>query len=113
MINKEEYERAYVEILEIFKYLPEEEVNKVPKKLIEQMEKAKKKHTFTLDRTKKINSQITDVSKAILANIYKEYWSTEYEKKVINAKENANRRKLEFDKMKKYPKQLLFQKRRK
>lgn len=109
-----EYKRAYAEILEILKYLPKENINKIPHKLIVQMEKNKSKnYRFVLDRTRKINTQISDTSKAILANIYKQFWATDYEKKVINAKEMCNRRKLENIKLEKYPKEILFKNRKK
>ena len=111
---KYDYKRAYVEILEILKYLPKEDINKIPHKLIVQMEKNKSKnYRFVLDRTRKLNTQISDTSKAILANIYKQYWATDYEKKVINAKEISNRRKIDIIKLEKYPKEILFKNRKK
>jgi len=109
-----EYKKAYVQILEILKYLPKENINKIPHKLIVEMEKNKSKnYRFVLDRTRRLNRQISDTSKAILANIYKQYWATDYEKKVINAKEISNRRKMEIIKLEKYPKEILFKNKKK
>lgn len=114
MIYREEYEKAYVEVIEILKYLPKEIVKKVPENLIYQMENNKKKqYQFTIDRTKKITLQISDISKAILANIYIDYWASEYEKEIINAKEKRNRIQMEINRLKKYPKLSLFQNKRK
>lgn len=114
MINREDYEKAYVEVIEILKYLPKENIKKIPNNLINEMENNKQKqYKFTLDRTKKINIQISDVAKAILANIYRDYLASEYERKIVMAKEKRNRIEMEINKQKKYPKLSLFENKRK
>lgn len=111
MVSKDEYQMAYVEVLEVLKYLPEVDISKLPASLIKEMTKNKsKQYNFTLDRTKNLNLQISGVSRAILTNMYRKYWATDYERKIINIMENKNRQELEDLKSKKYSVQSLFQK---
>lgn len=110
-INKEDYQRALVEVLEVIKFLPKDEQNAIPRDVLDKMQKAKSKdYCFSLDRTKKFNLQISQISKAILANLFKDYWATDMEKEVIKAKENKNRRELEEYKKKLYPTDNIFKK---
>ena len=48
---KENYPKAYTEILEILKYMPENDVNKIPKKLLDTFEyKKDTNYSFIIDK---------------------------------------------------------------
>ncbi len=48
---KENYPKAYTEILEILKYMPENDVNKIPKKLLDIFEyKKDTNYSFIIDK---------------------------------------------------------------
>lgn len=108
---KDDYNKALVEVLEIIKYLPEKEKKDIPQNLIDKMiEKKDKNYYFSLDRTKPFYIQVSGLTKAILANIFKKYWANNYELKVIKAKENSNRAKCEEMKRKLFPVDNIFKK---
>lgn len=103
MITKE-YAKAYTEVLEILKYVPEEDVNKIPKKELE-FYKANmdNEYNYKLDMTKEFEEQeMSDTTKAILANIFRDYWATPYQKERIEAKERYDLNKMEEEKKEKY-----------
>ncbi len=45
---------------------------------------------------------MSDITKAVLANIFKDYWATPYQKEKIKAKEEYDLKKIEEEKSKKY-----------
>ncbi len=111
MISQEEYSNAYVEVLEILKNIPEEELHKVPEDLIKKFEEKKSnEYKFTFNRNKSLNKQISSLTKAILSNLYKNYWATDFEKRVIIAKEKSNRQQMEQIKIEKFSNIKLFKK---
>ena len=103
MITKE-YAMAYTEVIEILKHVPDEDVNKIPKEKLE-FYKANmdNEYKYKLDMTKEFEEQeISDITKAILANIFRDYWATPYQKERIEAKEKYDIEKLEEEKREKY-----------
>lgn len=101
---KDNYTKAYKEVIEILKYVPQESVDKIPKDILD-MFKANMDNTyeFKVDTTKKFEEQILlEETKAILANIFRDYWATPYQKERIEAKERQDRVKLEEEKRQKY-----------
>lgn len=72
------YARAYTELLEILKYLPKEEYNKIPKEKIEFYEKNKDvNYDYIYDISKSLNEQkISRKTNALILLLYKEYFST-------------------------------------
>lgn len=106
-----EYKNALVEALEVIKFMPKEERELIPSSIIEKMQNEKSKnYYFSLDRTQKFSIQISKEAKAILANLFKEYWATSDELGVIKAIELKNRMMLEKYKLKKYPIENIFKK---
>ena len=102
MENK--YPKAYKEVVEILKYVPKESVEKIPQTMIDTFN-AKKDNTynFTIDINKSFEEQeLLDETKAILANIFRDYWATPYQKERIQAKERYDREKIEGEKSAKY-----------
>ena len=62
------YSKAYVEVLEILKYIPKEDLEKVPKD--------------------------------ILANFFRDYWATDFQREQILIKEKQDEYELEKNKIK-------------
>lgn len=98
------YPKAYKEVIEILKYVPKESVKKIPQTMIDTFN-AKKNNTynFSIDINKSFEEQeLLDETKAILANIFRDYWATQYQKERIQAKERHDREKIEEEKREKY-----------
>ncbi|MEI3392472.1 MAG: hypothetical protein V8R39_05260 [Clostridia bacterium] len=102
MVN--EYSRNYTEVLEILKYIPIDEYNKIPKQKIEFYEKYK-------DRSYKYEYNFNSISKntkCILTNLYKDYIANDKEKELINSILNLNWQKKEYEKRKLYNPNSIF-----
>ena len=103
MITKE-YRVAYTEVVEILKYVPDEDVQKIPEeKLVFYKNNMDNEYTYKLDMTKEFEEQeMSEITKAILANIFRDYWATPYQKEKIEAKEKYDLEKLEEEKREQY-----------
>ena len=103
MITKE-YAMAYTEVIEILKYVPDEDVKKIPEEKLEFYKtNMDKEYSYKLDMTKEFEEQeMSNITKAILANIFRDYWATPYQKERIEAKEKYDLEKLEAEKREKY-----------
>ena len=98
------YPKAYKEVIEILKYVPQESVDKIPQTMINTF-KAKMDNTynFSIDINKSFEEQeLLEETKAILANIFRDYWATPYQKERIQAKERYDMEKIEEEKRAKY-----------
>lgn len=86
----ENYACAYREVIEVLKYTKREDVNKIPKyRILLWKTNMKKDYDFKIDTSKTLEEQnLSDEAKAIIANIFKKYWATDYQKERIEAKEN-------------------------
>lgn len=104
------YAIAYSEVLEILKYIPKEEYNKIPNEKIEVFKaKADKNYKFRYDSRKKLNEQnISKIAKGIIAILYRDYWATPEQRKIIKDYQKMKRNKLEEEKRKKYNANDLF-----
>lgn len=103
MVTKELAE-ASAEINEILKYLPKEEVEKIPSKLREFFKEISSKDYVTninpnipLDK-----QQIKEKTKDIIALIYRNYWCSEEERKELDQKLIENDKKFEEELREKY-----------
>ncbi len=101
---EDNYSKAYKEIVEILKYVPEESVNKIPKEMRDMFEAEQlKTYNFQIDTEKPFEEQeLLEETKAILANIFRDYWATDYQKSRIIEKENQDREEFERQKREKY-----------
>ena len=101
---EDNYSKAYKEIVEILKYVPEESVNKIPKDMRDMFEAEQlKTYNFQIDTEKTFEEQeLLEETKAILANIFRDYWATDYQKARIIEKENQDREEWEKQKREKY-----------
>ena len=102
------YECSYVEVLEILKYIPKEEYDKIPKELIEFFEKnMDKSYKYTYNPASHKTLRKTD---AIIVSLYKDYIANDDEKKQIEKRLMNNYEKAESEKRKQYNPDDLFKK---
>lgn len=97
---EDNYAKAYREIVEILKYVPKESVNKIPKEMRDMFETEQlKTYNFQIDTGKTFEEQeLLEETKAIFANIFRDYWATDYQKDKIIEKENQDREEYERQK---------------
>ena len=73
--------------------------------------KMDKSYNFQVDIDKSFEEQnLLDETKAIFANIFRDYWATPYQKEIIEAKEKYDRQKAEEEKKAKYNPDDIFNK---
>ena len=103
MITKE-YAEAYKEVVTILSYVPEEDLQKIPQDKINfYIENMDEEYEYVLDENIEFEEQsMSDITKAILANIFRDYWATPYQKERIEAKEKYDIEKEEEEKREKY-----------
>ena len=91
------YANAYSEVLEILKYIPVEDYNKIPKTKIELFKtNANNDYSFTYNPSKTLEEQeVSKLTKGIIAILSRDYWATEIQRNKIVAKQNYDRVKLE------------------
>lgn len=79
------YAKAYTEVLEILKYLPKEEYNKIPRNKIEFYDKHKDKdYIFRFDETKPLNEQyISREANAVVVTLFRDYFASETQKEKL------------------------------
>ena len=101
---EENYQKAYREVIEILNFVPKESVNKIPQTMIDMLKtKMDKNYDFKVDINKSFEEQkLLDETKAIFANIFRDYWATPYQKERIEAKEKYDRQKIEEERKEKY-----------
>ncbi|MCI8384284.1 MAG: hypothetical protein HFJ33_05435 [Clostridia bacterium] len=101
------YANAYVEILEILKYVPVNEIAKIPKKEIEFFERNKNvnyQYDYNVDNP--VTLRKTD---AIIVNLFKKYFSNEEENKKIDELLFLNEQKSELKKGRLYSNKVIFE----
>ncbi len=105
--KKEKYQKAYVELYEIIKILPDEEKEKIPKLVLKNLkDNMDKEYKFTLDKDKNIlNQKYRIETKALFLELYEryllpeeesEFWK-QYDKICNNMIEEEKRIKYNFD----------------
>lgn len=97
---EDNYKKAYKEVVEILKFVSKENVDKIPKEMLDMFEEEQdKEYNFKVDTTKSFEEQeLLEETKAIFSNIFRDYWANDYQRKVIIEKENTDRIKLEEEK---------------
>ena len=98
------FSQACVEVLEVLKYMKKDDVQKLPKIKIELYEKNKdNSYKFKYNKDLKYEEQkISKKAKAILANLYIDYWATDSEKIKIKNIEMKQINEAEKNKKEKY-----------
>ena len=112
---EDKYPKAYKQVIEILKYVPQESVDKIPKEMIKTFKiNMDDKYDFKIDISKSFEEQdILEETKAILANIFRDYWATPKQKERILEKERNDREIEENIKREKYNPDNLFKKKQK
>ena len=109
---KDSYAKAYTEVLEIIKYFPKEEYDKIPAEKIEFYENnMDQDYIFTINPEIDLSEQnISPEANAIIVNLFTDYFATEEQKsKIKNVLEN-NQQKEEQEKREKYNPDNIFKK---
>lgn len=106
------YERAYIEVLEILKYVPIEDYNKIPKEQIKLFEKyATTDSTFIYNPSKTLDeNKVSKITKGIIAILYRNYWATDEQRKKIIIWQNLERQRIENKKRELYNPDNIFRK---
>lgn len=112
MITKD-YAKAYKEVVTILSYVSEEDLQKIPKEKIDfYINNMDKNYEYKIDEDKEFEEQeMSEITKAVLANIFRDYWATPYQKERIEAKEKYDLEKLEEEKREKYNPDNIFKNR--
>ena len=110
MINKNNYAKAYTEVIEILKYIPEEDYEKIPKHIIKKMmTEMDVNYQYNITFFEDFDKQdMLAETESILAALYRDYWATPYQKERIESKEKWYLEKLEEEKRKKYDPDNIF-----
>lgn len=95
------YANAYTQVLEILKYIPVEDYNKISKNKIELFEtNANNDYHFTYSPEKSLSEQnVSKIAKGIIAILFRDYWATDIQKEKIIKKQNYDRHILEEQKI--------------
>lgn len=98
------YEKACTEVIELLKFFPKESVEKIPKEKLEvYLYKMDKAYNYKVDKSKTFDQQkMSEKTKAIFANIFRDYWATDYQRERIKAKEKYDLEQIEKEKYEKY-----------
>lgn len=109
------YEKAYTEVIELLRFFPRESVEKIPKERLKlYIDKMDKSYHYKVDKSKTFEQQqMSEKTKAIFANIFRDYWATDYQRERILAKENYDNQKREEEKRNKYNPDNIFKNRKK
>ena len=104
------YAKAYVEILEIIKFFPKDEYDKIPKEKIEFYKKnMDKDYKFTINPEIDLSEQnVSKEASAIIVTIFRDYFATEEQKKKLEEIISLNGKKSEIKKREKYNPDDLF-----
>ena len=103
-MEDKEYAIAYKEVLEILKYIPEEDFKKLPNNVLElYKENCDKDYSFSYDPEKTLEEQnVSKRARAIIGILFRDYWATPTQKQKIISRQRYERRKLEEEKKLKY-----------
>ncbi len=110
-----DYAKAYKEVITILSFVPEEDLKKIPQEKINfYIKNMDQEYEYMLDDTIEFEKQtISDITKAILANIFRDYWATPYQKERIVAKEKYEMEKEEEKKRDIYDPDSIFKNKQK
>lgn len=111
VFTKEDYSKSCVELIEILRnIISKEELKKIPKdKILTYIKYQDKKYNYKYNRELSFKEQnISQLTKALFANLYIDYWATDEEKSDIQLNDSKNMYELELEKKKNYPVDNIF-----
>lgn len=103
-MEKQEFSNACYEVLEILKYIKEEDLEKIPQEEIQILKKnANYNHSFHYNPDKNIKEQdVSKLAKGIIAQYFYKYIATEKAKEKIKLKQEYDLQIIENEKRKEY-----------
>ncbi|MCL2859870.1 MAG: hypothetical protein FWF46_04795 [Oscillospiraceae bacterium] len=108
---KEAYRNGLAEVDEILKFADEESLKKIPEKFKEFIKENKSNYIAKIDPKKNLDEQdLLYETKVILSVLYRDYWSSEEERKQLIEKDKIELQKIENEKQEKYSYDNLFKK---
>lgn len=112
-ITKEQ-RMAYTEVVEVLKYMPKEDVNKIPNDILKYYkDNMDITYDFKIDDKKQFEQQnLSEKAKIVLAILFRDYWATKEQKEKIEKKEKYDLYKLELENQEKYNYDNLFKTRK-
>lgn len=110
----EKYSKAYVEVLEIIKNFSDKEYSKIPEEKIKFFEENKDKdYEFKINSGKDFSEQnISKEAETIMISLFRDYFATEKQKKILYELLKQNQEKFEEEKIKRYDPNNIFKKTR-
>ena len=90
-----EYKVAYGEVLEILKYVPKEEYNKIPPNMINMFKaNASLENSFIYNPNKTLQEQnVSEIARTLIAILYRDYWAPKEQREKILLVQNIEREK--------------------
>ena len=110
----ENYANAYKEVIEVLKTMERVDVNKIPRsKILLYKNNMNKKHDFSMKPNKTLGEQgLSTEAKAILANLFIDYWATDYQREKIKQRDKYELEQIEKEKYEKYNPDNIFKNRK-
>ena len=106
---EESYKDGLAEVDEILKYADKESLDKIPKDFKKFIKENKSNYKANINPEKDLAEQnLLYETKVILSVLYRDYWSSEDERKIIISKEKEELKNKEREKIEKYNKNNLF-----
>ena len=104
------YAKAYTEVLEILKYFSVEEYSKIPQEKIDfYKNNMDKNYNYNINPNIDLSKQyISKEANAILISLFRDYFTTENQKKTLNSLLHQNQEKIENIKREKYSSDNIF-----
>lgn len=98
------FRNAFTEVYEILNYLDENDYNKIPKEILDVIEKNRNlDYIYYIDEKKDfLEQEMLEETKAILFNIFRDYLATDIQKEKIFKIQKNERLRLEEEKRNKY-----------
>lgn len=114
MVTKE-FADASAELMKIMEYLPKEEVEKIPNKLLEFFKNIESKnYKLQIDPNKPLEEQdIKEKTKDLIAVLYRNYWCDDEERNILDRRLLENNKKYEKELREKYSVDNIFKSRKK
>lgn len=102
--------KAYKEVYEILKYVPEKDLNKIPKELLYEIEENKDdNYIYEVETGEDFNDKkMLPETKNLLAYIFRNYWATEEQIDIINKRRKNREDLLDFEKRQIYNPDKIF-----